>query len=59
MVEITQAYAQWKSKVLLPNDDRQLKTLEAWEAFLSETPPGKLGGEVIAAFETLWEATFE
>lgn len=59
MISLTQAFVQWRQKVLLPDDDRQLKVLEAWEAFLSETPPGKLGAEVIASFETLWEATFE
>lgn len=59
MVQITQAYAQWKSKVFLPNDDRQLKILEAWEAFLNEVPSGKFSGEMIAAFETLWESTLE
>jgi hypothetical protein len=59
MKTLTQAYAQWKRNVLLPNDERQLKVLEAWEAFLAETEPGKLGTEMIDAFETLWEATLE
>lgn len=59
MIQLTQAYAQWKRNVLIPEDDRQLTVLKAYEAFLSETPHGKLGSEIPAALDTLWEATFE
>lgn len=59
MVSLNVAYEQWRRKIFLPESDRQLKVLETYQAFLSETPLGNFGAEMISALTILWDSTFE